>query len=78
MGPHQAAFCELIDNKDGTFNLGIKAQEPGKHVLEVKYGGENVQGELGLDLNYNRACIFRNAIILLYIFSKEFMSVRLS
>ncbi|XP_052782579.1 filamin-B-like isoform X2 [Mya arenaria] len=44
MGPHQAAFCELGDNKDGTFNLGIKSQESGRHVLEVKYGGEHVQG----------------------------------
>ena len=44
MGPHQVAFCELQDNKDGTFNLGMKAQESGKHVLQVKYGGEHVQG----------------------------------
>lgn len=44
MGPHQVAFCELQDNKDGTFNLGVKPQESGKHVLQIKYGGEHVQG----------------------------------
>ncbi|KAH3805174.1 hypothetical protein DPMN_133470 [Dreissena polymorpha] len=44
MGPHQVAFCELADSKDGTFNLGIKAQESGRHVLQIKYGGEHVEG----------------------------------
>lgn len=44
MGPHQVAYCELEDNRDGTFQLGIKAQEPGRHVLQVKYSGEHVQG----------------------------------
>ncbi|KAH3821615.1 hypothetical protein DPMN_123380 [Dreissena polymorpha] len=44
MGPHQVAFCELADSKDGTFNLRIKAQESGRHVLQIKYGGEHVEG----------------------------------
>ncbi|XP_060571832.1 filamin-A-like isoform X3 [Ruditapes philippinarum] len=44
MGPHQVAYCELEDNHDGTFRLGVKAQESGRHVLQIKYGGEHVQG----------------------------------
>ncbi|XP_063426625.1 filamin-A-like isoform X1 [Mytilus trossulus] len=44
MGPNKAAYCELEDNRDGTFELRIKPQEIGRHVLQVKYGGEHVQG----------------------------------
>ena len=44
MGPSKASYCELQDNHDGTFVLKIKPQEPGKHVLQVKYGGEHVNG----------------------------------
>ncbi|XP_062567858.1 filamin-A-like isoform X3 [Saccostrea cucullata] len=44
MGPSKASYCELQDNHDGTFILKIKPQEPGKHVLQVKYGGEHVNG----------------------------------
>ncbi|KAL4220761.1 hypothetical protein ACF0H5_021155 [Mactra antiquata] len=44
MGPHQVAYCELEDNHDGTFRLAVKAQESGRHVLQIKYGGEHVQG----------------------------------
>ena len=44
MGPNKAAYCELEDNRDGTFELRIKPQEVGRHVLQVKYGGEHVQG----------------------------------
>ncbi|KAK3094337.1 hypothetical protein FSP39_000435 [Pinctada imbricata] len=44
MGPNKAAYCELIDNKDGTFVLRIKPLEVGRHVLQVKYGGEHVNG----------------------------------
>ena len=29
---------------DGTFNLLVKPQEPGKHSLTIKYGGENIRG----------------------------------
>lgn len=45
MGPNKAAYCELEDNRDGTFELRIKPQEIGRHVLQVKYGGEHVQGK---------------------------------
>ncbi len=45
MGPHKVAFCELYDHRDGTFTLNIKPQEPGRHVLQVKYGGEHVPGK---------------------------------
>ena len=45
MGPHKGAYCELYDHRDGTFTLNVKPQEAGKHVLQVKYGGEHVPGE---------------------------------
>ena len=45
MGPNKAAYCELEDNHDGTYRLSVKPQETGRHILQVKYGGEHVQGE---------------------------------
>lgn len=42
VGPHKVAYCELYDHGDGTFTLNVKPQEPGKHTLTVKYGGENL------------------------------------
>lgn len=39
VGPHKVAYCELYDHGDGTFTLNVKPQEPGKHTLTVKYGG---------------------------------------
>lgn len=44
MGPSKASYCELKDNHDGTFVLKVKAQETGRHVLQIKYGGEHVNG----------------------------------
>jgi filamin len=44
MGPQKVAFCEFFDHKDGTFTLFVKPQEPGKHVLQVKYNDEHVPG----------------------------------
>ncbi|XP_069103435.1 filamin-A-like isoform X2 [Argopecten irradians] len=44
MGPSKVANVELHDNRDGTFNLAIKPMEVGRHVLQVKYGGEHVLG----------------------------------
>ncbi|XP_050389012.1 filamin-B isoform X3 [Patella vulgata] len=44
MGPTNVAFCELQDNHDGRYNLRIKPQETGRHVLQIKYGGEHVLG----------------------------------
>lgn len=38
------AHCELYDHRDGTFTLFVKPQEGGKHLLNVKYGGEHVPG----------------------------------
>lgn len=46
MGPNKAAYCELEDSRDGTFELRMKPQETGRHVLQVKYGGEHVQGNM--------------------------------
>ncbi|XP_060073080.1 filamin-C-like [Ylistrum balloti] len=44
MGPSKVANVDLHDNRDGTFQLGIKPMEVGRHVLQVKYGGEHVLG----------------------------------
>ena len=43
-GPHMVAFCELFDHRDGTFTLNIRPQEAGRHILQIKYNGENVPG----------------------------------
>lgn len=44
MGPMKVAFCEFFDHKDGTFTLFVKPQEPGKHILQIKYNDEHVPG----------------------------------
>lgn len=44
MGPQKVAFCEFYDHKDGTFTLYVKPQEPGKHLLQIKYNDEHVPG----------------------------------
>lgn len=43
-GPRKVAYCELYDHGDATFTLNIKPQEPGKHALTIKYGGQHVNG----------------------------------
>ncbi|XP_028967084.1 filamin-C [Galendromus occidentalis] len=43
-GPAKMAHCELFDHRDGTFTLFIKPQEGGRHLLNVKYGGNHVPG----------------------------------
>ncbi|XP_046393064.1 filamin-A isoform X2 [Ischnura elegans] len=44
VGPSKVAYCELYDHGDGTFTLNVKPQEPGRHTLAIKYGGEHVNG----------------------------------
>ncbi|RWS15635.1 Filamin-B-like protein [Dinothrombium tinctorium] len=44
MGPHKAAYCELYDQLNGTFDLIIKPQEGGRHLLTIKYGNEHIPG----------------------------------
>lgn len=44
MGPLKVAYCEFFDHKDGTFTLFVKPQEPGKHLLQIKYNDEHVPG----------------------------------
>ncbi|CAB3388551.1 Hypothetical predicted protein [Cloeon dipterum] len=44
VGPNKVAYCELYDHGDGTFTLNVKPQEPGKHALSIKYGGQHVPG----------------------------------
>ncbi len=48
MGPHKVAYCELYDHHDGTFTLNVKPQEAGRHVLQIKYGGQHVPGKMGI------------------------------
>lgn len=43
-GPRKVAYCELYDHGDATFTLNIKPQEPGRHLLTIKYGGQHVAG----------------------------------
>ncbi|XP_032590388.1 filamin-A isoform X2 [Drosophila grimshawi] len=43
-GARKVAYCELYDHGDATFTLNIKPQEPGRHLLTIKYGGQNVPG----------------------------------
>jgi filamin len=43
-GINKTAFCRLLDHRDGIFTLFIKPEESGKHLLTVKYNGENVPG----------------------------------
>ena len=42
LGPQKAAKCEFFDHRDGTFDLIIKPQECGVHVLQIKYNEEHV------------------------------------
>ncbi len=44
MGPSTMAEVHIGDNRDGTYSLLICPAEAGKHVLDVKYGGEHIQG----------------------------------
>ncbi|XP_078614618.1 filamin-A-like isoform X1 [Branchiostoma floridae x Branchiostoma japonicum] len=43
-GPTKRADIDLKDNMNGTFGLTIRPQEGGRHLLEIKYGGEHIQG----------------------------------
>jgi filamin len=43
-GIHKIAHCRIVDHQDGTFTLFIKPEESGKHLLTIKYNGENVPG----------------------------------
>lgn len=43
-GPRKVAYCELYDHGDATFTLNVKPQEPGRHALTIKYGGQHVTG----------------------------------
>ncbi|XP_049297957.1 filamin-B isoform X1 [Anopheles funestus] len=43
-GPRKVAYCELYDHGDATFTLNVKPQEPGRHTLTIKYGGQHVPG----------------------------------
>jgi filamin len=55
-GPSQLEYCELYDNRDGTYILRVTPkvrlsnipfnnwQELGRHILSIKYGEEHVRG----------------------------------
>ncbi|XP_070539365.1 filamin-A-like isoform X2 [Ptychodera flava] len=44
MGPHSTADVEVMDNHDGTYTLTLKPEESGRHMLEIKYGGDHING----------------------------------
>lgn len=43
-GLTREALCHLINQRDGTFNLIINAQEPGIHTLHITYGDVHIPG----------------------------------
>lgn len=43
-GPHQLEYCEIYDNRDGTYILRVTPKELGRHVLSIKYSDEHVPG----------------------------------
>ncbi|CAD5230269.1 unnamed protein product [Bursaphelenchus okinawaensis] len=43
-GPTQLEYCELYDNRDGTYVLRVQPKELGRHVLSIKYANEHVPG----------------------------------
>lgn len=43
-GPRKVAYCELYDHGDGKFALNIRPQEPGTHLLTIKYDSQHVNG----------------------------------
>jgi len=51
VGPTKMAVCELVDHRDGTFALYIRPQEPGRHILEIKYGNDHIPGEVSRSLS---------------------------
>jgi filamin len=43
-GPATLEYCELLDNRDGTYVLRITPKELGKHTLTIKYSNDHVRG----------------------------------
>ncbi|KAI6227102.1 BMA-FLN-2, isoform d [Aphelenchoides besseyi] len=43
-GPSRLEYCELYDNRDGTYILRVTPKELGKHVLTIRYADEHVPG----------------------------------
>jgi filamin len=43
-GPVNLEYCEIYDNRDGTYILRISPKELGRHVLSIKYDNEHVNG----------------------------------
>jgi filamin len=43
-GPSRMAYCTLLDRYDGSYELVIRPQEVGMHILEIKYGNEPIPG----------------------------------
>ncbi|GAB1611177.1 hypothetical protein Ahia01_001404800 [Argonauta hians] len=44
VGPHKNAYCELVDKHHGVYRLTVQPQEIGRHVLQIKFAGEDVLG----------------------------------
>ena len=43
-GSTKVAYCEFVDQKDGTYMLKIRPGELGKHLLQIKFNDENLPG----------------------------------
>ena len=43
-GPSGPEYCELLDNRDGTYVLRVQPKELGPHTLIIKYENEHVRG----------------------------------
>ncbi|XP_077987433.1 filamin-A-like [Glandiceps talaboti] len=44
MGPHNMTPVEVFDNHDGTYTISMNPEEAGRHMLELKYGGDHIKG----------------------------------
>ena len=63
MGPTREAYCSLYNNHDGTFTLTIKPQEPGHHLLQVKYNDDHIPGKRCLNTLHSCTQCLLNAIV---------------
>ena len=45
MGPAHVAEVHIGKNEDNTYSLLITPKEAGRHILDVKYGNDPIQGE---------------------------------
>lgn len=50
VGPEMSDVpVQLLDNYDGTHSVKVTPAEPGRHILNILFGGEHV---LGIEMTY--------------------------